>query len=67
MNNLKEIIIATLFVAGDGVEKSAIAEKLEISSKQLDKVIAEIKESFGEDSGIVLIEYKNKVQLCTNQ
>ena len=67
MNNLKEIIIATLFVAGDGVEKSAIAEKLEISSKQLDKVIAEIKQSFGEDSGIVLIEYKNKVQLCTNQ
>ena len=67
MNNLKEIIIATLFVAGDGVEKSAIAEKLEISSKQLDKVIAEIKQSFGEDSGIVLIEYKNKLQLCTNQ
>ena len=67
MSNIKEIIKATLFVSGDGLEKSVIAEKLAINSKQMDKIIAEIKQDFGEDSGIMLIEYKNKIQLCTNQ
>lgn len=67
MNNIKEIIKATLFVAGDGVEKHDIAEKLQISNKQMDKYIEEIKKDYGEDSGIILIEYKNKIQLCTNQ
>ena len=67
MNNLKEIIKATLFVSGEGVEKKAIAEKLEISLKELNKAIEEIKKELGEDSGIILIEYKEKIQLCTNQ
>ena len=67
MNNLNEIIKATLFVSGEGVEKKAIAEKLGISDKQMSNAIEEIKNEFSEDSGIMLIEYKNKIQLCTNQ
>ena len=67
MSNIKEIIKATLFVAGEGVEKSSIAEKLNLTIKQMDKVIAEIKQEMSGDSGIMLIEYKNKIQLCTNQ
>lgn len=67
MNSLKEIIKATLFVSGEGVEKKAIAEKLEISMKELNKAVEEIKKEYGEDSGIILIEYKDKIQLCTNQ
>lgn len=67
MNNLKEIIKATLFVSGEGVEKKAIAEKLGLTDKQLAKVLEEIKNDYTEDSGIILIEYKNKIQLCTNQ
>ena len=42
-------------------------EKLNLTDKQLAKVIDEIKEDFGEDGGIRLIEYKDKIQLCTNQ
>lgn len=67
MSNIKEIIKATLFVSGEGVEKKDIAEKLELTDKQLSKYIEQIKQDFGEDSGILLIEYKNKIQLCTNQ
>lgn len=66
MSNIKEIIKATLFVSGEGVEKKDIAEKLELTDKQLSKYIEQIKQDFGEDSGILLIEYKNKIQLCTN-
>ncbi len=67
MSNIKEIIKATLFVSGEGVEKKDIAEKLGLTDKQLSKYIDQIKQDFGEDSGILLIEYKNKIQLCTNQ
>ena len=66
MNNINEIIKATLFV-GEGVEKSAISEKLGLTPKQMDKAISDIKNELGEDSGIILIEYKGKIQLCTNQ
>ena len=36
MNNLKEVIKAILFVAGEGVDKEVMQEKLQITSKQLD-------------------------------
>ena len=64
--NLKEIILSVLFVAGDGIEKTFLAEKLEVSEKEVDKVIKELKEEYKEDKGIHIIEYKNKVQLASN-
>lgn len=64
--NLKEILKAILFVAGDGIEKSFIAEKLDISRKMLDKAIGELKDELSGDNGIHLIEYKDKLQLATN-
>lgn len=64
--NLKEVVLSVLFVAGDGVEKDFIAEKLEISKKELDEVVAELKKEFSGDKGIHIIEYKNKVQLASN-
>ena len=67
MSNEKEIIKATLFVSGDGVEREEFKEKLGLNDKQLAKIVTEIQQDFGEDSGIKLIEYKNKLQLCTNQ
>ena len=67
MSNIKEIVKATLFVSGEGVEKKAISEKLGLTDKQFEKVLEEIKSEYNEDSGIILIEYKNKIQLCTNQ
>ena len=42
--NLKDVLYSILFVAGDGIEKSFIAEKLQVSQKELDKAIAELKE-----------------------
>ena len=64
--NLKEIILSVLFVAGDGIEKSFIAEKLQVSDKEVEKVVNELKNEFNGESGIHIIEYKNKVQLASN-
>jgi segregation and condensation protein B len=64
--NLKEVIKAVLFVAGDGVVKDLLAEKFELSLKELDNTITELKEEFSGEKGIHLIEYKNKIQFSTN-
>ena len=64
--DLKEVVKAVLFVAGDGVDKDLLAEKFELSIKDLNKVIDEIKEEFSGEKGIHLIEFKNKIQFSTN-
>jgi len=64
--NLKEVVYSILFVAGDGIERSFLAEKLDITEKELNKVIDELKKELSGEKGIHLIEYKNKVQLASN-
>ncbi len=64
--NLKEVLLSILFVAGDGIEKSFIAEKLDVEEKELNKAISQLKEELQGVSGIHLIEYKNKIQLASN-
>ena len=64
--NLKEVLLSILFVAGDGIEKSFIAEKLQVSQKELDKAISQLKQELDGDKGVHLIEYKNKIQLASN-
>ena len=41
--NLKEVVLSILFVAGDGIEKEFIAEKLEINNKELNIFINTIR------------------------
>lgn len=64
--NLKEVIKSILFVAGEGIEKSVIAEKLDVDVSKVNYAISEIKKEFCKDCGIHLIEYKDKVQLTSN-
>lgn len=64
--NLKDIVLSVLFVAGEGIEKSFIAEKLELTDKEVDKAIEELKKEYADEKGIHIITYKNKVQLASN-
>ena len=50
--NLKEVVLSILFVAGDGIEKEFIAEKLEINNKELNKALDELKKTYCQDAGI---------------
>lgn len=63
---LKEIVLGILFVAGEGIEKSFIQEKLNITEKELDKALQELQETYTGDNGIHIITFKNKVQLASN-
>lgn len=65
MDNLKEILKAILFVAGEGVAFSDIAEKLEIDIEQIKTAFSEMLEEMNDD-GIQLIIYNDKAQLSTN-
>ena len=64
--SLKEIIKSILFVAGEGVEKSLIAEKLEVELSKVEYALSELKKEFSGENGIHLISYKDKVQLTSN-
>lgn len=63
---LKEIVLSILFVAGDGLDKDFILQKLEISPKELDEVVEELCKEYNGEKGIHVIKYKNKVQLASN-
>ena len=64
--NLKEVIKSILFVAGEGIEKSLIAEKLDVEESRVEYAISQIKKEFSGESGIHIITYKDKVQLTSN-
>lgn len=65
-NKLESIVEAILFVSGDGIAKVDILEKLEISEKDLDKAIVSLQEKYNKTSGVQVITYRNKVQMCSN-
>lgn len=64
--NLNEILFSVLFVAGEGVEKAFIAEKLNLTEKEIDVAIKELQKKYSGDAGVHIITYKNKVQLASN-
>lgn len=67
MENLKEILESILFVAGDGVAFSDIAEKLQIDVKDVETAFKEMKAEKEElASGIQLMIFNGKAQLCSN-
>ena len=63
---IKDIVFGVLFVAGEGIEREFIAEKLGIKEKEVDKAIEELQKEYCDDKGIHIITYKNKVQLASN-
>lgn len=64
--NIKDIVLSVLFVSGEGIEKPFIAEKLNITEKELDKAVEELKKTYCDEKGIHIITYKNKIQLASN-
>lgn len=64
--NLNDIIFSVLFVAGEGIEKSFIAEKLNLTEKEVDGAIKDLQKKYSGDAGVHIITYKNKVQLASN-
>ena len=63
---IARVIEAVLFVSGDGVDRDEFKRIYDMSDKELNKCLDILKEKYSGDSGIHLIQFKNKMQLCSN-
>lgn len=67
MDNLENIIQSILFVAGDGVEYFDIADKLNLTVEEVSEATQKLKQHLeNTGSGIQIITFNNKAQLCSN-
>lgn len=63
---LTNIIESILFVSGAQVAIKDIAEKLDISEKELKSAITALKEKYSGNSGIQILQFNNKLQFSSN-
>lgn len=66
MERLTNIIEAVLFASGKSVPLGDIAEKLEVSTREVKKALDELTEKYGAEGGIKLLQFNGKVQLASN-
>ncbi len=66
MEKLTSIIESILFVSGDAVAIRDIAEKLEVTDKEVLNAANLLKEKYNDESGINLLIFNKKLQFCSN-
>ena len=66
LEKLTSIIESILFVSGTQVAIADIAEKLEVTDKEVLKAAEVLKEKYSNDSGIQLLIFNKKLQFCSN-
>ena len=66
MSSLTNIIEAIVFASGEAVPVKFIVEKLGCTVKEVNKSVDELKEKFGEDSGVQLLVFNGKLQFASN-
>lgn len=67
MKNLTQIVEAILFASGDSKKKADILSLLpDVSNKEFEIALSEIKEKYSGDSGVLFLEFNNKIQFSTN-
>lgn len=66
MNNLMNIIEAIVFASGEAVPVKYIVEKMNCTLKDVNAAISELKDKYGEESGIQLLTFNGKLQFASN-
>ncbi len=66
LEKLTNIIESILFVSGTQVAVSDIADKLEVSDKEIMSAVKILQEKYANDSGIQLLVFNKKLQFCSN-
>lgn len=66
LEKLTNIIESIIFVSGEQIAVSDIAEKLEVSEKQVMDSVKVLQEKYGKTSGIQLLYFNKKLQFCSN-
>lgn len=63
---ITKIIEGVLFVAGEGVDRDEFKRVYDLSDKEINKCLDALREKYNEASGVNIITYKNKIQMCSN-
>lgn len=63
---LEKILEAVLFVSGDGLAVDYLAEKLDVSVKEINEAVERLRETYSGDCGIHLIKYRKNYQFSSN-
>ena len=66
LKDIAKVIEGVLLVSGEGVEIDEFKTKFEMNDKEFNKCLDILKEKYNADSGVNIIQYKKKVQLCSN-
>ena len=67
MSNLKETVEALIFASGEPLSKKDLTDHIpELTARELNKIIEELKSKYGGDSGIVLATFNDKMQFTSN-
>ena len=66
LEKIDNILEALLFVSGEGLKIDDIMEHLELQRKEVNDAIKNLKKKYYETSGIHIVTYNGKVQLCSN-
>ena len=66
LDNLQEKIESILFVAGEPVDISDICSKIDASKSEVLSAAKSLQNKYGEDGGIQLQIFNNKIQLSSN-
>lgn len=66
LNEIAKVVEGVLFVSGEGVDIDEFKTKYEMNDREFNKCLDILKAKYNEESGVNIIQYKNKVQLCSN-
>lgn len=66
IEKLDNILESLLFLSGEPLKLETIAESLDLQKSEIKKSIKRLKNKYGGECGIQLLEYNNKVQFGTN-
>ena len=66
LEKLTNIIEALVFVSGTQVAITDIAEKLEVTEKDVLSAVKKLQEKYTGESGIQLLTFNKKIQFCSN-
>ena len=66
LKDIAKVIEGVLLVSGEGVDIDEFKTRFDMNDKEFNKCLDILKEKYNADSGVNIIQYKKKVQLCSN-
>ena len=66
LTKLDKLLEGILLVSGNGVAVGDLKEKLELQQSEIDAALDKLQKKYNSASGIHIIKYNGKLQLCTN-